>query len=50
MMNKKYLVYIFPPILIVIDVCASIPYFIHGDYKKGIYWIAAAILNICVTF
>jgi len=49
-MIKKYLIYIFPLILIIIDVLAAIPYFIHGDYKKGIYWIAAAILNICVTF
>lgn len=41
---------IFPLILIVIDVLAAIVYFYHKDIKKGIYWIAAAILSITVTF
>lgn len=41
---------IFPIVLIVLDTCASVPYFAAGDFKKGIYWIAAAVLNICVTF
>ena len=41
---------IFPLILIILDVLSAIPYAVSGDYKKSIYWIAAAILNICVTF
>ena len=41
---------IFPLTLIILDMCASVPYFAAGDFKKGIYWIAAAVLNICVTF
>lgn len=41
---------IFPLTLIILDMCASVPYFAAGDLKKGIYWIAAAVLNICVTF
>ena len=41
---------IFPLTLIILDACASVPYFAAGDFKKGIYWIAAAVLNICVTF
>lgn len=41
---------IFPIILIVLQIAASIPYFINGNVKRAIYWIAAGILNICVTF
>ncbi len=41
---------IFPLTLIILDACASVPYFAAGDFKKGIYWIVAAVLNICVTF
>lgn len=39
-MKKQY---IFSLILIAIDIAA-------GDYKKFIYWIAAAVLNAAVTF
>lgn len=42
--------YIFPTILIMIDIAAAIVYLSHKDYKKCIYWIAAAILNVTVTF
>lgn len=42
--------YIFPVSLIILDVCAAGVYLFGGDIKKAIYWIAAAILNICVTF
>ena len=45
-MNK----YIFPSILILIDICAGVVYAFNGDFKKLIYWLAAAVLNICVTF
>ncbi len=45
-MNK----YIFPVILIILDLGAGFVYGFSGDYKKLIYWIAAAILNITVTF
>lgn len=41
---------IFPLILIIIDFLSAVPYAVSGDYKKSIYWVAAAILNICVTF
>lgn len=46
-MNKEQ---IFPLILIILDILSSIPYAVSGDWKKSIYWIAAAVLNICVTF
>ena len=42
--------YIFPLILIALDVGAGLVYAVHGDYKKLIYWIAVAVLNITVTF
>ena len=45
-MNK----YIFPVTLMVIDLGAAIVYAAGGDLKKAVYWIAAAVLNYCVTF
>lgn len=46
MMNK----YIFPLLLIALDVGAAGVYLFDGDFKKAVYWIAAAVLNVCVTF
>lgn len=46
-MQKKY---IFPLILILLDLGASVVYAYGKDYKMSVYWIAAAVLNICVTF
>lgn len=46
MMNK----YIFPTALIILDLGAAIVYALNKDYKMATYWIAAAVLNICVTF
>ena len=45
-MNK----YIFPSILIALDFGAAVVFAVNGDIKKAVYWIAAAVLNICVTF
>ncbi len=42
--------YIFPIALIALDLGAAIVYGINGDARKVIYWIAAAVLNITVTF
>ena len=42
--------YIFPLALIILDFAAAIVYAIQKDYKKAIYWVAAAVLNITVTF
>ena len=42
--------YILPTILIIIDLGAAIVYALNKDVKMTIYWIAAAVLNICVTF
>ncbi len=46
-MKKEY---IFPLLLIALDIGAGIVYAAAGDYKKLIYWLAAAVLNIAVTF
>ena len=45
-MNEK----IFPTILIVIDICASVPYILQGNWRMSIYWIAAACLTYVVTW
>lgn len=42
--------YIFPLMLIVLDVGAAVVAWISGDIKRAVYWIAAAVLNITVTF
>lgn len=45
-MNK----YIFPVALIIIDAGAAVVYALHKDIRMAIYWVSAAVLNICVTF
>lgn len=39
-----------PLLLTVIDILAAIVCLIHKEYKKAVYWTAAAVLNITVTF
>lgn len=46
MMNK----YIFPCLLIALDVGAAGVYALQTNWKMAVYWIAAAVLNCCVTF
>jgi hypothetical protein len=41
---------IFPTILIILDLSASIVYLSDGDYKKFIYWVAAAVLSAAITY
>ena len=41
---------ILPLVLIVIDVLAAIVCFAEKGARRGIYWIAAAVLNVTVTF
>lgn len=40
---------LFPTLLIILDVCAAIAYIPHEDWRKVVYWLAAAILTACVT-
>lgn len=41
---------LFPTILIVLDVAAAVVYFAHGDWRRGLYWLAAATLTSTVTW
>ena len=42
--------HLFPTILIILDLFASGEQFYNGDWKRGIYWISAAVLTACVTY
>ena len=42
--------YIFPTVLIVLDVLAVLPYAWHCNWRMAIYWLAAATLTACVTY
>lgn len=46
MINPKIL----PTALIVIDLLAAVVYWSHGDARRVIYWIAAAVLTASVTW
>lgn len=48
--KKKMSVLFFPAALIALDLGAAIAYLFSKDYKRAVYWLAAAVLNICVTF
>ena len=41
---------ILPLMLIIIDAASAVPYIFKHDAGHAIYWIAAAVLNIAVTF
>ena len=41
---------VFPIILIVLDILAAVVYAFGGDVRMAVYWIAAAVLTVCVTF
>lgn len=41
---------LFPTVLIILDICASLGYIPCGDWRKCVYWLAAAILTFCVTY
>lgn len=42
--------YIFPVIMIIMDIGAAVMCVIGKDYKKAVYWVAAAVLNAAVMF
>ena len=41
---------VFPTLLIVLDVCAALVYVPTGDWRKVIYWLAAATLTTVITW
>jgi len=42
--------YLFPVLLILLDIGAAAVYFGGGDWRKVVYWMAAATLTFVVTF
>lgn len=40
--------YIFPIVLIILDVCAAAVYLFKKEIRMAVYWLSAAVLNICV--
>lgn len=42
--------YIFPTVLIALDICAVIPYAVRAEWRMAVYWLAAATLTACVTY
>lgn len=45
-MNAK----IFPTILMVLQFVAAIPYMAKGDIRMTVYWIAAGVLTLALTY
>lgn len=41
---------LFPTILLILDLCASAVCWMGGDWRKGVYWGAAAALTYVVTY
>lgn len=49
-MNLLELVKIVPTIILVLSLISSLIYFCAGDYKNGLYWLAAFTLNVSVVY
>lgn len=47
--RKTKVEFFFPMLLITLDLCASGVYFLQADWRRSIYWLAAAVLTLCVT-
>lgn len=45
-MNPK----LFPTCLIIINLCSAVVWACHGDWRKAVYWLAAAVLNFVITY
>lgn len=41
--------WLFPALLILLDIAAAIVWATHGDWRRTVYWIAAAVLTLTVT-
>lgn len=48
MLNAKF----FPSLMIFLDVLAAVGYGLHGlhEWRKVVYWLAAAVLTYVVTY
>jgi hypothetical protein len=41
--------WLFPAALVTLDVGAAIVYALAYDWRRAVYWLAAATLTLCVT-
>jgi hypothetical protein len=41
---------LFPTVLMILDFIAAIPYIYKSDLKMTVYWIAAGVLTLAVTW
>ncbi len=41
---------VFPALLIVLDLLAAAVYALDADLRRAVYWFAAAVLTLVVTF
>ena len=41
---------IFPTILIFLDVASAVPYIVKCDLRMSVYWLAAAVLSLSLTW
>lgn len=41
---------VFPTILMILDFFAAVPYAVKGDVKMFVYWVAAGVLTLSVTW
>lgn len=39
-----------PTVIMVIQAVAAVPYLMSGDYRRGVYWLSAAVLTATVTY
>ena len=47
---KEVLPVVIPVMTIILDIGAALIYACYGDWKRAIYWTAAAVLTWAVTF
>jgi len=48
-MSKLNPAQVFPILIIVLSAAAGIVYLYSGDWRRGLYWLFAAGLGVCVT-
>ncbi len=41
--------YLFPTAIFALSLGAAIVYALHGDWRRAVYWTAAAIITAAVT-
>lgn len=49
-MNKINATQILPIAMILLDIGAAAVCLWHRDHRRAVYWLAAAVLNLTVTF